>query len=44
MAKLLGLVPSVVFGGVGTLIVVAMTALLAPKFRRTQVAADVQTK
>ena len=40
MAKLLGLVPSVVFGGVGTLLVVAVTALLAPKFRRTIVNAN----
>ncbi len=39
-AKLLGLVPSVVFGGIGTLVVVAMTALLSPTFRRTVVHAD----
>lgn len=39
-AKLIGLVPSVVFGGVGTLMVVAMTSLLSPKFRRTVVHSD----
>jgi len=39
-AKLLGLVPSVVFGGVMCLVVVASTALISPKFRRTQVTAD----
>ena len=37
MAKLLGLVPSVVVGGVGTLLVAALTALLSPKLRRTVV-------
>ena len=36
-ARLLGLVPSVVFGGVGTLVVVAATAMLSPKLRRTMV-------
>ena len=36
-ASLLGLVPSIVIGGVGTLIVVGMTALLSPKLRRTVV-------
>ena len=36
-AKLLGLVPSVVIGGMGTLVVVALTALVSPKFRRTVV-------
>jgi len=36
-AKLLGLVPSIVLGGVGTLIVVGVTALASPKFRRTEV-------
>jgi MFS family permease len=39
-AALLGLMPSVVFGGIGTLIVVAMTALLSPKLRRTAVTAE----
>lgn len=39
-AKLFGLVPSVVMGGVGTLIVVSATSLLSPKFRRTEVKAD----
>ena len=36
-AKLLGLVPSVVIGGACTLVVVALTALVSPKFRRTVV-------
>lgn len=36
MARLLGLVPSVVFGGVMTLTVVAATAKLAPKLRRLE--------
>lgn len=36
-AKWLGLVPSVIFGGLMTLGVVAGTALLSPKFRRTVV-------
>lgn len=36
-AKLFGLVPSVVFGGVGTLIVVSVTSLLSPKFRKMEV-------
>ena len=35
-ARLMGLVPSVVFGGVMTLVVVAATAKLAPKLRRLQ--------
>ena len=39
-AKLLGLAPSIVFGGAMTLLVVASTALLSPKFRRTQVKAE----
>ncbi len=39
-ARFLGLVPSVVFGGVATLIVVATTTLLSPKLRRTVVRAD----
>lgn len=34
-ASILGLVPSVVFGGIMTLGIVATTAILAPKFRRT---------
>ena len=33
-ARLLGLVPSVIFGGSMTLLVVAATAKLAPKLRR----------
>ena len=36
-AKLMGLVPSVVFGGVCTLLVVAATASFSPKFRRTTI-------
>lgn len=36
MARLMGLVPSVVFGGVMTLTVVAATAKLAPKLRRLE--------
>ncbi|WP_256360460.1 hypothetical protein [Methylomonas koyamae] len=35
-ARLLGLVPSVVFGGAMTLLVVAGTAKLAPQLRRLQ--------
>ena len=35
-ARLMGLVPSVVFGGVMTLAVVAATARLAPKLRRLE--------
>ena len=35
-ARLMGLVPSVVFGGVMTLTVVAVTAKLAPKLRRLE--------
>jgi hypothetical protein len=35
-ARLLGLIPSVVFGGVMTLTVVAVTAKLAPKLRRLE--------
>ncbi len=36
-ARLLGLAPSIVFGGAMTLLVVASTALLSPKFRRAVV-------
>ena len=36
-ARLLGLVPSVIFGGAMTLLVVAATAALSPKFRRARV-------
>lgn len=39
-AKLLGLVPSVVFGGVMTVMVAALTAGLSPKLRRLEVRAD----
>ncbi len=39
-AKLMGLIPSVIFGGVMTLIVVAMTAKLAPKLRRLHLTYD----
>jgi hypothetical protein len=34
VAKLLGTVPSVVFGGLATLLVVAVTALRVPELRR----------
>lgn len=37
MARLMGLVPSVAFGGLVTLSVACLTALVAPKFRRTVV-------
>ncbi len=40
-ARCLGLVPSVVFGGVMTLVVVALTATLSPKFRKKVVEATV---
>ena len=36
-ARFLGLVPSVVFGGICTITIVALTALCVPKFRRTVV-------
>lgn len=39
-ARFLGLVPSVVFGGCATLVVVAATAFLSPTFRKTVVQAD----
>ena len=39
-ARLLGLIPSVVFGGCMTLLIVAGTALSSPKLRRTVVNAD----
>ena len=39
-ARLLGLAPSIVFGGAMTLLVVASTALLSPQFRRTVVNAE----
>ena len=39
MARFMGLVPSVVFGGCMTLVIVAITATLSPKFRKTVVAA-----
>ena len=39
-AKFLGLVPSVVLGGIGTLLVVGLTALLSPKLRATVIDAD----
>ncbi len=39
-AKLLGLVPSVVVGGIMTLAVVALTALLSPGLRKAVVSAD----
>jgi hypothetical protein len=39
-ATLLGLVPSVVFGGICTLAIVALTAFLSPGLRKTAVTAD----
>jgi predicted MFS family arabinose efflux permease len=36
VAKLMGLVPSVVFGGVMTIVTVAITGLRAKKLRETQ--------
>jgi len=39
-AKLLGLVPSVIFGGIGTLVVVAVTAAISPGLRRLVVHVD----
>jgi len=35
-ARLLGLIPSVIFGGVMTLTIVGITAKLAPKLRNLQ--------
>lgn len=39
-ARLMGLVPSILFGGIGTLVVVAVTAKLAPQLRKMAVSAD----
>ena len=39
-AKFLGLVPSIVFGGVGTLVVVAVAGILSPKLRNANYDAD----
>ena len=39
-AKLMGLVPSIVFGGVGTLFVVGFTSLVSPKFRKMEIRAN----
>ena len=39
-ARVMGLVPSVVFGGGMTLGIVAFTALLSPRFRNTVIRAD----
>jgi MFS family permease len=39
-AKILGLVPSVVFGGICTLLVVAATALASPKLRQIVIRSD----
>jgi len=39
-ARFLGLVPSIIFGGVGTLAVVAITALASPKMRKLVVRAE----
>ena len=40
VARIFGLVPSVVFGGIATLGIVMATALLSPKFRKAAVDAD----
>ena len=40
LARFAGLVPSVVLGGIGTLVVVAIIATSSPKFRRTVVQTD----
>jgi MFS family permease len=40
LAKLIGLVPSVVAGGVATLLIVTLTAALSPQLRRTVVDSD----
>ncbi len=39
-ARILGLVPSIVFGGGMTLMIVGMTSFISPKFRNTIVKAD----
>jgi MFS family permease len=39
-ASFLGLVPSIIFGGVGTLIVVAVTAVMVPSLRKAVVDGD----
>lgn len=41
-AKLMGLVPSVIFGGAGTLIVVGCTTLFSPKFRKMEIRAGAE--
>lgn len=39
-ARLLGLVPSVVMGGIATLVIVVTTAVVSPKFRKTVIRTD----
>jgi hypothetical protein len=39
-ARLLGLIPSIIFGGSMTLLVVAITSKIAPKLRRFQIEED----
>lgn len=39
-ARLMGLVPSVIFGGVGTLVVVLITAIIAPNLRKAVIEAE----
>jgi hypothetical protein len=39
-ARLLGLIPSIIFGGSMTLLVVAITSIIAPKLRRFQIEED----
>ena len=43
-AKILGLVPSVIIGGIGTLLVVIITASLAPKLRKATVEPGITNK
>lgn len=41
-ARILGLVPSVIFGGIGTLLVVFITAIAAPGLRKAVIEVDVK--
>jgi hypothetical protein len=43
-ARFLGLVPSVVFGGLGTLLVVAITASVSPTLRKMRIETTTDTK
>ena len=42
VAKLIGTVPAVVFGGCMTLLTVGTTALISPKFRRLDLSDEVE--